>query len=594
MENIKNNIIRNNMLLYIFTAVVVSVILFFLVNISRAEQNDKKPLNLWENNSLIVEEEKNTEELDSSNLILNNEIITSNNKIDESDIAVSSLDGIGIYDESNGGFPVGIWKNSNIDQIEYLLNELPADLRNTFLRNLINKSLLTISNPPIQKNGNSKKFFDIKIKYLEDSANYGDIEKLFYLISEDDLDDDIIKKFVTSRLLKNDYKTVCKLVEKISDEKFELEINSFCKAMSNNLPALDLMISLLVEEDITDKDLISIYYSYINKTEIDLENINKLDIKKINLVSNLGIDYSDYIDENSSLEMQLFFIYSKLKTDDKKITLAENLLASGALQGEILGNLYKQIFLNSNKNTSIDYLSLESSLKKRVGIYNMIRNTSDQSRLPKLLGIYVDEMGSQELLMNTASLVYDKAKIIVPKQSYKNDILPVCIILLINNDYNRCEEWLEAIKFDNQSKEIIKKLEFYLYLKSDNQSLKSNILNDTEYYLNLDGLSDLDKSIIAKYLTYRQENQFLDFWRSKNDMKRTSGITINIKLIEYLKQIKDISIGESILLLSLVYGNNHEHSKDAYALFSIIHTLEAINPGYTDDFLFEYFTNNLL
>ena len=36
----------------------------------------------------------------------------------------------------------------------------------------------------------------------------------------------------------------------------------------------------------------------------------------------------------------------------------------------------------------------------------------DQSKLPKLLSLYVDEMGSQKLLLNGANLVYDKAKII--------------------------------------------------------------------------------------------------------------------------------------------------------------------------------------
>ena len=112
--------------------------------------------------------------------------------------------------------------------------------------------------------------------------------------------------------------------------------------------------------------------------------------------------------------------------------------------------------------------------------------------------------------------------------------------------------------------------------------------------MSLENLDDLDKNIITKFFSLRQENQFLEFWRSKNEMSRTSGITINIKLIEYLNQIKDISVGEAILLSSIIYGNNNEHSKDVYALFSIIKTLEVINPSFTDEFLFEYFANNLI
>ena len=591
MKDIKTNFIRNNSLLYIFTAVVVSVIIIFSINTIYAEENDKKPLDLWENNSLLSKDEDKKKELNS---VSTNNIINSEEEIDQSKINVSNLDSIGIYDESNGGFPIGVWKNSNFDQIEYLLNKVPPDSRNTVLKNLINKSLLTISNPPVQKNKNEKIFFDLKIEYLEKAANYNEIEKLFSLIPEDDLNDDLLNKYITSKLINGDYKSICRLDSQISEGKFKLEINSFCKAMSNNLPALDLMISLLIEEDIADKDLLYIYYSYINQTEIDLKRIKNLDIKKINLISNLGIDFSEYIDENSPLELQLFFIYSKLKAEDKKVVLAENLLSTSTLESSVLGDLYKQYFTGSNLNTSVDYLNMESSMKKRVGIYNLIRSTSDQSKLPKLLSLYVDEMGSQKLLLNSANLVYDKAKIITPKQSYKNDVLPICVILLINNDIEKCKEWLDALTFDKESKEIIKKIKFYLFLKNDDDQIKSSVLNNAENYVSLENLDDLDKNIIAKFFSLRQENQFLEFWRSKNDMSRTSGITINIKLIEYLNQIKDISVGEAILLSSIIYGNNNEHSKDVYALFSIIKTLEMINPSFTDEFLFEYFANNLI
>ncbi len=591
MEDIKTNFIRNNSLLYIFTAVVVSVIIIFSINTIYAEENDKKPLDLWENNSLLSKDEDKKKELNS---VSTNNIINSEEEIDQSKINVSNLDSIGVYDESNGGFSIGVWKNSNFEQIEYLLNKVPPDSRNTVLKNLINKSLLTISNPPVQKNKNEKIFFDLKIAYLEKAANYNEIEKLFGLIPEDDLNDDLLNKYITSKLINGDYKSICRLDGQISEGKFKLEINSFCKAMSNNLPALDLMISLLIEEDIADKDLLYIYYSYINQTEIDLKRIKNLDIKKINLISNLGIDFSEYINENSPLELQLFFIYSKLKVEDKKVVLAENLLSTSTLESSVLGDLYKQYFTGSNLNTSVDYLNMESSMKKRVGIYNLIRSTSDQSKLPKLLSLYVDEMGSQKLLLNSANLVYDKAKIITPKQSYKNDVLPICVILLINNDTEKCKEWLDALTFDKDSKEIIKKIKFYLFLKNGDDQIKSSVLNNAENYVSLESLDDIDKNIIAKFFSLRQENQFLEFWRSKNDMIRTSGITINIKLIEYLNQIKDISVGEAILLSSIIYGNNNEHSKDVYALFSIIKTLEVINPSFTDEFLFEYFANNLI
>ena len=134
MKDIKKNFIRNSASLYIFNALVVSVIIIFSINLTYADQNDKKPLNLWENNSLLGNDEDNKEDLNSSNSSLTNISNNSKKEINQSSINVSSLDSIGIYDESNGGFPISLWKNSNFKQIEYLLNELPSDTRNTFLK----------------------------------------------------------------------------------------------------------------------------------------------------------------------------------------------------------------------------------------------------------------------------------------------------------------------------------------------------------------------------------------------------------------------------------------------------------------------------
>ena len=156
MKDNKTNFIKDITLLYIFNAVVVSVIIIFSINTTYAEENDKKPLDLWENNSLLSKDEDKKKELNS---VSTNNIINSEEEIDQSKINVSNLDSIGIYYESNGGFSIGVWKNSNFDQIEYLLNKVPPDSRNTVLKNLINKSLLTISNPPVQKNKNEKPNF---------------------------------------------------------------------------------------------------------------------------------------------------------------------------------------------------------------------------------------------------------------------------------------------------------------------------------------------------------------------------------------------------------------------------------------------------
>ena len=63
MKNLKLHFIFNSILLYTFSSFVICVILLIFTNNLYAEQNLKKALDLWENNSFLNEtnQEKNRE-----------------------------------------------------------------------------------------------------------------------------------------------------------------------------------------------------------------------------------------------------------------------------------------------------------------------------------------------------------------------------------------------------------------------------------------------------------------------------------------------------------------------------------------------------
>ena len=54
------------------------------------------------------------------------------------------------------------------------------------------------------------------------------------------------------------------LLNKFKETKTKLIYQIFCKAMSNNLPATDLLLSLLQEQGQIDKEFLYIVNSYIN------------------------------------------------------------------------------------------------------------------------------------------------------------------------------------------------------------------------------------------------------------------------------------------------------------------------------------------
>ena len=598
MKNLKLSFIIYNTLLYTFSSFGICVILFISTTNLNAEVDLEKALDLWENNSFLNENNKdknysnndnsfNSKEKDNNEYQLSSEIL-------ENDLKVSFYDTLGLYDDSNNGMDPSIWKNSNLGQIQYLMNLIPPYVTSLTLTELLHASLLTISNPPKKINDNKLNFFDIKIKYLYDTGNYADLKLLIKSIDDSELNDDLLKKIINLELMVGNHKSACRTGEKILDQKFQLIMQAFCKAMSNNLPALDLLISLLIEEEYNDNELIDIFNSYLNNTDLEFKNLNESNLLILNLLSNKNFDYSIFIDEESSLESKLFYIGSDLGVDKKKVQLTEKLVSNNLIENRFLGDLYKKYLSIGNISLLKDYSNEDPSFEKRIAVYNQIRNTSNQEKLLKLIDLFVDEMSSKKLLMSVAGLVYDKAKIITPKSEFGEQAFSICLILIINNDLNRCKEWRNVINENSNSKNLLNKIDFYLSLNEPDSEISFYYSNSSSEILLDNKIANEQKDLLVKFFMMRQSNNMLSYWSSTDGLVGEKITALNIKPLEYLNQIPKNNIGESILMILFIYANDPQYTLDHYSLFAIIEALERIDKKYTNQFLFEYFVNNSL
>ena len=325
-----------------------------------------------------------------------------------------------------------------------------------------------------------------------------------------------------------------------------------------------------------------------------MKNIQEPNLLTLNLLSNKNIDYSNFITDESHLNSKLFYISSDLSISEKKLLMVEKLISNNLLESNYLANFYNKYILIKNISLLKDYSNVESSLEKRAAIYNQIRNTSSQEKLLLLMNSFVSEMRSKKLLMNTADLIYDKIKVVVPKEEFKEYTHSVCIILIINNDTDRCKEWLDVIKNDNDAKNLLSKL--YLYISLNEPDSEKSFYNQREASELLfdDELSSNNKNLLAKFFMIRQSNNMSSYWSSKDRLSIEKTTTMNINLIEYLRQIPENKIGEAILLISLIYVSYSNDFPDSHSLFVIIEALEKIKKDYTNQFIFEYFVNNSL
>ena len=594
MSNLAKNNIFSAYLLYIIKAIVISLILFNFNKVFAEETSiDAEPFEIWGQST-----NQSIPQLENSNLdeeALDEEAVESeSNSIEDiikSDFNYSIDDTIGLYDESNGGFSPSIWKFSNFEDIEYLITNFPKEISNNELLELKLISLLTIATPPKGIDQSDTNFLQIKLDHFKSVGDYNSIISISELIDNEEWDQSLIDGIISFHLVKDNHKNICNknILNKISSENISLKIRAFCNAMSNNLPAIDLIISLIIEEETYDNELVYILNSYLNETEIDMNKIQNLDLYKLNLINNKGIDFSLNISHESEIELQLFYINSQTNSNNKKITLTENLLSRGIVDADTLANSYEKYLIDNKIEADFNFNDSESDLEKRILLYNQIRKTSNQSDLMPLTSAYVVSMANSNLLLNSASLIYDKIKIIAPKQEYKDHASSVCLLLLLNNDFEQCQKWLDNLDFIKDAEEIKARIKFYLSLRGNTNSLSEE---DIHSLLNDSKISENHKNVLAKYFELRYELGLLEYWKNENELNKIPAQVSNIKLAQYLKSVPVENKGEIILLISLIHGNNPTNTLDQHTLFLILDSLNRLDPVYLDNFVFEYFTNN--
>jgi len=564
-------------LLYIITIYLVSII--FIIFSANAEQTDtKEPFDIWAEDSLVPINENDTE--DDVKIDENTE---SKSAVKESDFSYSRKDSLGLIDISNGGFDTTLWNGSSYSDIEYLINSLPEVSHSSTLRELLVNSLLTIATPPKYNLESAQSYLDLKINFLASKGYFEEIYLLSTLMNEDEINEQILGNIEKYFLISGNYKRICNRdVTYFSDYFNDLYYTSFCNAMNSNLLALDLNISLMREETKHEKEYIELLISLLNDELTNTNEIGDISLIKLNLLKNEKINYDNLIKEDADIEYKLFYVLSSQDSNLKKINITETLLELGLLDVSYLADFYKGYkFDNGNENNI--------TLENRISIYQEIRKTASQEKIVKLIPKFIDTFSKQGFINKASTLIYDKVKVITPKQNFVAESLDVCLILILNKDLDKCKEWLNAINYKDDYKILMAKIKFYLFLNSD----ISFSLDELEILLEDKKLSSKQKNIIVKYYELMTDEKISNYWKTPNDLNRVSSVITNVKLDEYLKSL-DNQIGEMILLLNLIHGDQNFVNLHETTIFTIIEGLVNIDPVYANQYVFEYLTKDTL
>ena len=571
------------------THIITIVIIFFLSFISVfAETITSEPLEIWAN-------ENEGENIDN-NISLDESVKaeTTQSIISQTNIAYSAYDTIGFYDQTSNGFNPSMWENSNFESVKFLIDQLSDNYQSKSIINLLDKTLLSISTPPKKNKISSQSFLDLKMEYYIQNQNDNVVKKILDQVSLDDWTDYNLVNYINHYLISNNYKNVCvkKYLNQFNETKTKLIYQTFCKAMSNNLPATDLLLSLLQEQGQVDKEFLYIINSYINGQEIDLKNIEFINPLKLSLMNNKNIDFSELVSSESDINIKKYYALSNLKNTEKKVRITEELVQKNIISSNILSNSYKNYLSDNNIFTNIEYKNAKNDLEKRIFLFSQIRNNSDQKSLVKLTSNFINEMRTSDMLYSSYSLIYDKVKVIQPKSDYSNQVLDICILLMMNGDNERCREWSQIIKFNNVLSDEYALIEYFLYLNTESISKEFN-KNFIENIILSNKISEFNKNIIVKHLEISTDLRFSDYWKSKSKLNKVSAIVPNIRLIEYLKNASNDNIGEAALLILTLSSSKKFSDLDDFSIFAILEALNKIDPITMKKLIFEISVKNI-
>ena len=568
--------IRNKVTLYIIS---LSLISSFFINIDvLAESNlSQEPYEIWQENSVISEIESSVEKSNTQEAVN-----LTNQTVKQENFLFTKADAIGLYDPTNGGFEANLWDGSNIEDIAYLINTAPVESTSSTLTNLVKNVILTTAAPPDKSNSDSLSFLNLKSDFLISRGYYKNISQLFSLLNSDEINDILSDGMIDNLLIYNQYKRICNSNSNLISERLsDLYFASFCNAMSANKLTLDLNISLMRDDNNSyNEEYLSLLSEIIYSDEIKAENLKEINLINLNLLQKYNVDIDKYISINSPIKFKLFYFLNYKKNNLKKISIAEELVKKGLVEHKYLAEIYQSFDLSNTKDAGDDNLAL----LERIKIFKDIRKTSSQAELVNKIPEYVSLFSAHGMLDTASLMIYDKIKIVQPKPDYIDNASGICLVFILNDDPEKCNEWVSQLNLNSNTLEL-SKAKFYLSL-ANGKAIKETNLNQLIDY---EGFSDRQKNIIVKYHELITNSKKISYWKTPNELNKVSSITANIKLHNYFESLEN-QIGEKIILLNILHGDDNFNENDEFSIFLIIDSLFEINEAYAQDYILEYFS----
>ncbi len=477
--------------------------ILFFVFISNSIANE--PVDIWnidkntektdqESETILLDEEKITEENISVYNLNNQKNENNQNKVFSESNLENNLSLFGLYDPDENNLTIDMWNASNGEEIKKIFGKIFSQELSSDALDILEIALLTNSNTPI-KNITKKEFYNFQKNFLiknnnmeliksfiENNQNFYFIDELInyyanYYLAEANIEKSCeLFDTIDNVTLKNDYSSKLKIYCLINADKIDqaLLIFDLKKELGFNDNFFEKKIFKLIGFDnesnqISDNSLLDLHLSHRvveNFKYIPSDKTSK-DIWKYLASANL-------LEKVENIDLE----------DIEKINLIEKAVHNGNYSEYDLFSLYTRFQFNFNQLLSAkeNYKTLDNP-SQRALIYQKMLLTIDPSeklRLARLLKnlFEADEIGDAFYIeLSKILLSIDVTKISADLAKFYNENI-------INE-----EAEIKKIKFNNKIIHQSKLLNYFVEkndiskVEKETNDLLKNILKDKKYVI---------------------------------------------------------------------------------------------------------------
>ena len=377
-------------------------IILILINFGFSTQSEE-PVDIWsvgedkieidDNLDENLEEKKNSE---NSIYEMQSQKNDNLNIFEDQTLESKEIKIVGLYDPALNGLNIGMWNNSDGDQILRLIKNISKMNLSADASEILNILLLTNSYYP-QKNISEEQFLELKSNWLIKNSNFKLIED--YLLNNQIVNDNVklTKYLINNYLSDSEVEKSCEIFSKIKEpiqDAYLSKFNIYCLINNNKNEEAQLLMDLKKElgfEDIFFEKKVNYLMGYTNKPDVEVSQNTILDF---HLSHRTNPDFKFEPKNDTTKEIWRYLSTSNLLGDIQevelgdyeKISTIEKATHEQNYTEKELFELYKRFQFNINQLLNIKESSkVISVIEARALIYQGILITTDVEKKLELM-----------------------------------------------------------------------------------------------------------------------------------------------------------------------------------------------------------------